>query len=73
MKTIEWDKEVTVTLTLKQVYILQKCAESIDWMGEMCDFTIGRYEDVEPWHMAQIKEAQNVLIEKIIEERNAHS
>lgn len=44
----DWDKEVTITLTVKELYIAHQCMESVDWMGEICEFIFAQYEPLTP-------------------------
>ncbi len=52
----DWDREVTVTLTVRDLYYLQHCADSVLTMGEVSDFTLG-YEKLSPTQYNGIKDA----------------
>ena len=38
---MNWDKEVTLTLTVQDLYYLQHCANSVIVMDEISDFVVG--------------------------------
>lgn len=44
---MDWDKEVTLTLTVRDLYYLQHAADSVLIMGEISNFTVG-YEKLTP-------------------------
>lgn len=56
MKVVDWDRELTVTLTVRDLYYLQHAADSVLCMGEVSDFTFG-YEKLTPVMYNGIRDA----------------
>lgn len=42
---MDWDKEITCTLTVKDLYYLQHCVDSVLCMNQVYDFMTG-YEEL---------------------------
>jgi hypothetical protein len=64
---MDWDKEVTLTLTVRDLYWLQHAADSVLITGEISDFTLGSYDPLTPTQYNGIRNAQLNVI-KVLKE-----
>jgi hypothetical protein len=55
-KHFDWDKEVTLTLTVRDLYWLQHCTDSVLIMREISDFVVG-YQPLTPEQHTEIYDA----------------
>jgi len=64
---MDWDKEVTLTLTVRDLYWLQHAADSVLITGEISDFTLGSYDPLTNTQYNGIRNAQINVIKAIRE------
>lgn len=62
----DWDRELSVTLTIRQLYFLMKCSESVLTMGEVCDMMVG-YEKLSEVEVVEIESALGAVV-KVLKE-----
>jgi hypothetical protein len=65
--SLNWNKEVTLTLTIRDLYWLQHAADSVLITGEISDFTLGSYEPLTNTQYNGIRNAQISII-KVLKE-----
>lgn len=66
--SFDWDKEVSINLTVRQLYFLMKCSESVLTMKEICDFMVG-YEELTDLEIKEIDSALNAIVAFLKENR----
>ena len=60
--TMNWDKELTVTLTVRDLFYLHRAAESVLFKHEWTDFTTGEYEGLDPLQYGSIYNAMHKAV-----------
>jgi len=65
---MDWDKEVSIKLTVRQLYFLMKCSESVLTMKEICDFMVG-YEELTDLEIKEIESALKAVVAFLKENR----
>lgn len=65
----DWEKEITLTLTVRDLYWLQHAADSVLITGELSDFTLGGYEPLTPTQYNGIRNAQLAILKPLKDSR----
>ena len=68
--SFNWDQEVTLTLTVRDLYYLQHAADSVITMGEVSNFTVG-YEPISSVQYDGFSDAIDKVIAVLKENKNA--